>query len=141
MCPACNKPMIVVEFDGVEVDYCADCHGVWLDTGELELISELAGGRTDPLEAPVADPLEAAVRDPGPTSRDKRRCPRCRRRLRVQPVGTRPPVDVDRCPAGHGLWFDAGELATVVGGGEPNAPVAEFLGQLFRQNTSQTEKS
>ena len=134
MCPACKEAMIVVEFEGVEVDHCVKCHGVWLDTGELELITALAGGQ--------AGPLENALRDVSGANRGKRRCPRCPRKMRVLSVGVEPAVKLDCCPAGHGLWFDAGELAAVIqgAGGAANAHVADFLGQLFQQNTSDTKR-
>ena len=38
-CPVCkNSAMIVLELDEVEVDYCTECEGIWLDEGELELL-------------------------------------------------------------------------------------------------------
>ena len=37
-CPVCSEPMIVLEYDRVEVDYCVSCQGLWLDAGELELL-------------------------------------------------------------------------------------------------------
>ena len=37
-CPACNLPLLTIERHGVEIDYCPDCHGVWLDHGELDKI-------------------------------------------------------------------------------------------------------
>ena len=43
MCPACKKPMVSFEFEGVEIDRCLECGGTWLDAGELELLTELAG--------------------------------------------------------------------------------------------------
>ncbi len=64
----------------------------------------------------------------------ERRCPRCRRRMRGVTVGAGPAIELDRCPVGHGLWLDAGELAAVVrsfGGGDGDG-VAKFLGELFR---------
>jgi Zn-finger nucleic acid-binding protein len=33
--------------DGVEIDYCPKCRGVWLDRGELEKILERSGSRFD----------------------------------------------------------------------------------------------
>lgn len=133
MCPACKEPLIVVEFEGVETDYCAACHGVWLDTGELELITELAGGQIAALKTALGD--IKALR-PG-----QRRCPRCRHKMRLLPVGARP-IELDCCPAGHGLWFDAGELAAVVqgAGGATTGHVADFLGRLYQQNTRETKK-
>ncbi len=135
MCPTCREPMIVLELQGVEVDYCLTCHGTWLDAGELELITELAAGQPGP--------LQLALHAAGRGRSGQRRCPRCRRKMRLIDVGQGPVVELDRCPAGHGLWLDAGELATVVSefSGQENAHVAEFLGDLFRHKlTGETEK-
>ena len=43
MCPLCNEPLVAFELDGIEIDRCVDCGGVWLDAGELELIAGRAG--------------------------------------------------------------------------------------------------
>ena len=75
-----------------------------------------------------------ALESTGGGSRSKRRCPRCRRKLSIATVGSEPAVEIDRCPLEHGLWFDAGELKTLItsfAGGEAGA-VAEFLGDLLR---------
>ena len=37
-CPVCEIEMRITDHDGVEIDYCAQCRGVWLDRGELEKI-------------------------------------------------------------------------------------------------------
>lgn len=40
-CPACKDTNLVMsERQGVEIDYCPDCRGVWLDRGELDKIIE-----------------------------------------------------------------------------------------------------
>ena len=39
-CPVCREPMIVLELNQVEVDFCLACEGIWLDAGELELLLE-----------------------------------------------------------------------------------------------------
>lgn len=36
VCPNCNVGMTNVQRDGVEIDICPQCRGVWLDRGELE---------------------------------------------------------------------------------------------------------
>ena len=35
-CPICDIEMRIAEREGVEIDYCPQCRGVWLDRGELE---------------------------------------------------------------------------------------------------------
>ncbi len=135
MCPQCKEPLIVVEFQGVELDFCLACRGTWFDAGELELVSELAG------VAPGR--LERALHTTAAEKRDQRRCPRCRRKMDVFHVGE-PPVEVDRCRRGHGIWLDAGELAAIVKALSDSAgdvTLAGFLGDLFRHElTGQPEK-
>ena len=39
-CPVCNADLLLSERQGVEIDYCPSCRGVWLDRGELDKIIE-----------------------------------------------------------------------------------------------------
>lgn len=41
-CPACNTELKMSERQGIEIDYCPQCRGVWLDRGELDKIIERA---------------------------------------------------------------------------------------------------
>lgn len=48
LCPICRIPLMLSERQGVEIDYCPQCRGVWLDRGELDKIidrSELPNTR------------------------------------------------------------------------------------------------
>lgn len=37
-CPNCNVNLVMTDRSGVEIDYCPECRGVWLDRGELDKI-------------------------------------------------------------------------------------------------------
>ena len=40
-CPVCKDvTLLMTEKKGVEIDYCPECRGIWLDRGELEKIIE-----------------------------------------------------------------------------------------------------
>jgi len=40
-CPVCNNiNLLISERQGIEIDYCPECRGVWLDRGELDKILE-----------------------------------------------------------------------------------------------------
>ncbi len=39
-CPVCNVPLNIADRQGVEIDFCPKCRGVWLDRGELDKIIE-----------------------------------------------------------------------------------------------------
>ena len=37
-CPSCNETLLMSDKKGIEIDYCPNCRGIWLDRGELEKI-------------------------------------------------------------------------------------------------------
>lgn len=39
-CPTCNVALVMSDRNGIEIDYCPNCRGVWLDRGELDKIIE-----------------------------------------------------------------------------------------------------
>ncbi|MGV3552579.1 TFIIB-type zinc ribbon-containing protein [Rhizobium sp.] len=40
LCPSCRVSLIMSERSGIEIDYCPQCRGIWLDRGELDKIIE-----------------------------------------------------------------------------------------------------
>lgn len=40
LCPHCKIDLVMADRQGVEIDYCPSCRGVWLDRGELDKIIE-----------------------------------------------------------------------------------------------------
>jgi len=57
-CPVCkNAALVMSERQGVEIDYCPTCRGVWLDRGELDKIIERSAQEAPgPLSPPVQAP-------------------------------------------------------------------------------------
>ena len=47
-CPVDGNPLVIAERSGVEIDYCPQCRGVWLDRGELDKIIERAAVAPSP---------------------------------------------------------------------------------------------
>lgn len=44
-CPTCNNTdLLMNERLGIEIDYCPQCRGVWLDRGELDKIIDRSMG-------------------------------------------------------------------------------------------------
>lgn len=130
-CPACKQPLIVVEHTGIEVDWCPACKGLWFDAGELELLAEMAQREfAMPVPDPAAPPQAAGT--------PVRTCPRCPAKMSMQTIAGSPPVQVDLCPRGHGIWLDQGELSALIRGMPLSARsgntqvLAGFLGEVFR---------
>ncbi|UFU03014.1 zf-TFIIB domain-containing protein [Ruania suaedae] len=63
-CPTDGATLVMSERSGVEIDYCPDCRGVWLDRGELDKIIDRAG--PDPLGQTTPPPPPAARYEPAP---------------------------------------------------------------------------
>jgi Zn-finger nucleic acid-binding protein len=53
-CPVCRTPLAMSDRQGIEIDYCPQCRGVWLDRGELDKIVERSAAHAAP--APAAPP-------------------------------------------------------------------------------------
>ena len=98
--------MLVVEQSNIELDYCPGCKGLWFDADEQKLFSEALEIKSD---LPDISSLPLAQ-----TGEKKRQCPRCGKKMDKVHMGKEPMILVDRCPRGHGLWFDGGELAQVM---------------------------
>jgi Zn-finger nucleic acid-binding protein len=56
LCPACRVSLVMSERSGIEIDYCPQCRGIWLDRGELDKIIERAARDSAP--APVQQPVQ-----------------------------------------------------------------------------------
>jgi len=111
VCPKCDVPLFVLRFKGIEVDFCDQCRGVWLDAGELEELLSRTGARAN-------DPLLKFQQQNGrvPVGH-KHLCPRCDESLQeiqIEHSGSKV-LALDKCPHGHGLWFDVDELERLLG--------------------------
>lgn len=109
ICPVCKKDMFVVEYKQIELDYCQSCKGVWFDSGELELLLE-AGGEKN-IRQSLGDVLHLPEVH---TPEKKRRCPICARNMRKVKIGGETGVMIDACGRNDGLWFDGGEVASLI---------------------------
>ena len=55
LCPVCKTGLHMSDRQGIEIDYCPQCRGIWLDRGELDKIIERSGAGEAPT-APQAPP-------------------------------------------------------------------------------------
>lgn len=63
-CPHCpDTALVMSERQGVEIDYCPQCRGVWLDRGELDKLIERAAAAAAPHPA-APHPATAPARRP-----------------------------------------------------------------------------
>lgn len=138
ICPVCKSDMIVVEYNNIELDHCNDCHGVWFDSTELELLLKCMNIESQNML--LEDILKSAEVE---SSEKKRKCPICSKKMKKTTIGERPGILVDFCPQGHGLWFDGGELSQLLkhltdkkpAGQDSQQQILSFLGETFKAET------
>lgn len=74
LCPVCKVGLAMSDRQGVEIDYCPQCRGVWLDRGELDKIIERSAADTAPRAAaptPQAQPYPQQPPYPQPGYDDR----------------------------------------------------------------------
>ncbi len=105
ICPVCKNSMVVLELEQVEIDYCTNCEGIWLDAGELELLLETEQERARFSNLLIED---SSVKE------KSYRCPICSKKMGKVFVGEKRKILIDKCKKNHGLWLDKGELESVI---------------------------
>ncbi len=129
LCPVCRQPLVIVEYRDIELDACPDCRGLWFDAQELGQLFELAGA--DERFREFETQLERL-----PRAVPRRTCPRCDGKLvPVRAPSVSGDLILDQCPRSHGIWFDQGELGTLLADSlDPSEngleDVRAFLGQF-----------
>lgn len=129
ICPVCNEPMIVLELNKVEIDYCTNCSGIWLDKGELELLYSLDESK---------DELKILFTENKSITEKSYKCPICRKRM-IKIQFNNSEFVIDKCPDNHGLWFDKGELENILTlkSTTSSPKILELLREMFSYNKSQ----
>jgi Zn-finger nucleic acid-binding protein len=113
----------------VEIDYCENCEGIWLDAGELELLLG-DGGKSSALINSLRKAEEAGEK--------KRKCPICDKKMEKVTAGRgEPALMIDRCARGDGLWFDRGELSNIIDNAklDEGNKIKQFLADMFGHKT------
>ena len=120
-CPACKNPMVILELNQVEIDFCSACKGIWLDRGELDLIFSSSEKKEIAKLFSVKNNLDEI----------KRRCPVCKKKMdKVEFENTG--IIIDRCSEDHGVWFDSGELKSILKSAEEeNSKIINMLKEMF----------
>ncbi len=97
-CPRGHGELAVEHHGGIEVDYCPQCNGRWLDHHELDLVEARVVPQTEQRQATI----EYAERQ------SELACPVCDKQMRAFNYRAYD-LELDTCVDQHGFWIDAGE--------------------------------
>jgi Zn-finger nucleic acid-binding protein len=106
-CVKCNSILDKATFQGLEVDLCPKCGGLWLDRGEIARAAKLPDKELAHLRN-----LLTGQSGPPPIPTDSiAPCPVCPGNLAEVLLGS---VHVDYCGKCQGIFLDRGELEAAV---------------------------
>ncbi len=134
-CPCCKIKLNRIQYEGLNIRQCKDCHGHLVTNSRLSSIQTRRRRSEDDL-------LHEVVNE-GPDTIEKLRCPACLRRMekREKKIGSLR-FFVDRCLDCQHIWLDKGELAKLQVAFEYSEKGEEA--ERFRQrleNMSEEEKA
>ena len=97
-CPNDNADLAEAKRDGLDVESCPQCSGIWLSRQELEQLEDKAFHLGD-------DEKGTLLADPAPSTRA---CPQCGKPMQSFQYRFYD-LQLDYCEDGHGFWLDADE--------------------------------
>ena len=106
-CVKCNSILDRATFQGLEVDLCPKCGGLWLDRGEITRAAQLPEKEL----ARLRNLLRGSSGPPPVPTANKAPCPACEGQLSEVLLGQ---VHVDYCGTCHGIFLDRGELEDAI---------------------------
>jgi len=101
-----------VVFEGVEVDRCRSCKGIWFDIGESDwLMGEDAAAALDTGDPEVGRHANQI---------NRYRCPRCNGGMMRRRAAKGAPIEYEECTSCRGSFFDAGEFTELIKNAKAN---------------------
>ena len=112
-CRFCGTDMRQENYEGIEIDVCPICQGIWLGDGELQ---EIVKRRQEKFNQSQIDQVNLECQSTKiPIGQLKREviCPKCGCRMNSVNYSYCSGITIDKCPNNDGLWLDQGEIEKI----------------------------
>lgn len=107
-CPRCRTTLATRTIDGVEIDECRDCQGIWLDAEKLRRLKDQADPDLKWMDFELWDHADRFHIADKPVE-----CPTCTATLVAIEYGDTD-VEIDYCTGCRGVWLDADEFGKII---------------------------
>ncbi len=107
-CPKCSGEMELVSYDGIKVDRCTSCGGLWFQPEELRALRD---------DIWMADYIiDSGDKNAGRKANANKEidCPQCGKLMQHEADAEQKHITYESCPDGHGTFLDAGEFTDLV---------------------------
>lgn len=117
-CPKCDAEMELVTYEGVTVDRCTGCKGIWFDANEQKWLKEKKGSEV----IDIGDVATGKKMD----KITKINCPRCHTPMIRMVDVDQHHIDYEACTTCYGIFLDAGEFKDL-----KDYTMSEYLKGMF----------
>ena len=102
LCPKCDSPMEKVDYEGIHIDRCTQCKGIWFDMIEKDELKAKNGSES----------VDNGDKDTGKETDSKKNvnCPKCLTPMMRRRDIRQKHIVYEYCDACHGVFLDAGEF-------------------------------
>ncbi|MCS6859745.1 MAG: zf-TFIIB domain-containing protein [Abditibacteriales bacterium] len=111
ICPRCDKPLSSGVYDGLRLDTCKACGGMWVDAPEFPVLMQRSPEQLKQLEQQLGQTkvhLDAVLE-----SRRALMCPLCYEPMIERSYTYGSGIRLNTCGTCRGVWADAGELSQI----------------------------
>jgi len=117
-CPKCHEGMETIIVQGIEIDRCIKCRGIWFDMNEKEHLKRAKGAYKADIGHQAIGEYYNEVKDVN--------CPKCSIKMKSHVEKRSVRIEYETCPKCEGAFFDAGEFREFA---EPT--ILEFTVEMF----------
>lgn len=108
LCPRCRTELATRSTDGIEIDECPGCQGIWFDADELRRVKDEKDKDLNWMDFELWKHAEQFRVQARPVT-----CPSCSSEL-VTIDYHETGVEIDHCTHCRGVWLDGGELERII---------------------------
>jgi Zn-finger nucleic acid-binding protein len=107
-CPKCKADLVTFTIDGIDLEQCNKCEGMWFDKNELRRVKDKADSDLNWLDFEVwehTDKFKAKAQ--------KYNCPICNEKMEVLDYDNTN-IEIDFCKSCEGIWLDKGGFEKLI---------------------------
>ena len=123
-CPKCSAELFTFTIDGIALEQCKECEGMWFDKNELRQVKDHADSDLNWLDFEIWEHT-----DKFKMKEQKYHCPKCNEKMEVLDYDNTN-VEINFCKKCEGVWIDKGGVQKLIDALEEelvNKPLGDYV--------------
>lgn len=113
-CPKCIGKLETVNVEGIEIERCFVCRGLWFDYGELGKVLEASRQKSCQISLGGEAFEGVYMKDSVMLNAKYGFCPVCLDEPMLESIEEQSGIMINYCPKMHGVWLDGGKIALML---------------------------